>query len=93
MRVMEREENLERHTHNEKYAIIPQTHRVEGWDDLVVFTGHSREHLQKWIKLEGLPAPRRNWVKTGTRGVWRKRPIWDKREIGDWFANGRGRVF
>lgn len=85
MKVMERVRNLARHEENEKCLPIPETHRIEGWNELIEFTGFSREHLVKFMKLEGLQSPKFFWVRTGDKKLWRKRVVWDKRKIGDWF--------
>lgn len=85
--VLKRIKRREIHSENSS-KLPPQTHRIDGWPALVLYTGFSRDMLTKWIKLEGFPRPEFHYRKKSDKlraNVWRRCGMWDKRKIGDWF--------
>lgn len=88
--LLERIERRKLH-HSNTQLLPPETHRIVGWTDLSIYVGYNREKINKWIKLEGFPKGKHHYrqktdANNHRQNVWRRVAVWDKRDIGDWFA-------
>lgn len=60
---------------------------IYSWPALQKHLRVGRSRIQRWIKLEGFPAPRFRWRVTEGTGVLRLSPHWCATEIMHWWQD------